>query len=131
MPSRQRVKLTLVELAVLVLDQAVERADLARIDGDEVRLALRCLLPVTTDTRLLVEFWYYAGQLPHAGRKPNCRAVLASITADLRAGGHFPDQETARRRLLAERVIAAAGERDAKSAVQRRHYWAPPRRSPG
>jgi hypothetical protein len=127
-PSRQRVKLTLIELAVLVLDQAVERADLGRIDGDEVRLALRCLLPVAADARLLVEFWLYAGQLPHAGRKPNCRAVLASITTDLRAGGHFPDQETARRRLLADRVIAAAEERDEKSAVSRRHYWAPPRR---
>jgi hypothetical protein len=130
-PARQRVKLTVIELAVLVLDQAVERADLGRIDGDEVRLALRCLLPVTVDRRLLIEFWYYAGQLPHAGRKPSCRSVLASITTDLRAGGHFPDQETARRRLLAERVIAAAGERDEKSAVQRRHYWAPPRQRPG
>lgn len=119
---------TLLELAVRVLRQAVGRAQGQRIDGDDVRLALRCLLPAVDDRRLLVEFWTYAGQLHHANRADSCAAVLGSIVADLRTTGRYPSEDLERRRLLVEFIQTAEADRETKRQVHRRHYFAPPPR---
>lgn len=122
------VRPTLIELAVRVLRAAVERAKCSRVDGPEVRLALRCILPHASDRQLLVEFWAYAGQLPNAYRADSCAVVLNAIVEDMRAAGRYPSAEDERRRLLAEGVMQAARDRDAAAEVKRRHYFAPPPR---
>ena len=76
------MKLTIVELAVLVLHGAAERAAGARADDAGVRLALRCLLGAGGDRRLLVEFWTYTGQPHNANRRDSCAPILRSIIAD-------------------------------------------------
>lgn len=120
------VRATLIELAVRVLRAAVERAKRERIDGAEVRLALRVLLLHAGDRALLIEFWSYAGQPHNANRAESCDAVLAEIVDKLRAAGRYPDATEETRRLLAEGVRFAAQEREAQRLVQRRHYWGPP-----
>lgn len=122
------VRATLIELAVRVLHAAVERAKGGRIDGPEVRLALRCILPHASDRGLLVEFWSYAGQLPNANRADSCRAVLDAIVADLRSAGRYPDADLEARRLGAEAIIQSRLDREAEAQAKRRHYWAPPPR---
>lgn len=122
------VRPTLIELAVRVLRAAVERARSGRVDGPEVRLALRCILPHAGDRQLLIEFWTYSAQIPNANRGESCDAVLASIVEDLRATGRYPSVDQEARRAAAEAVMQAAQDRDAKNQVQRRHYFAPPPR---
>jgi hypothetical protein len=119
---------TLIELAVRVLRAAVERARSQRIDGPEVRLALRVVLPHAGDRQLLVEFWSYAGQMHTANRADSCNAVLGSIVEDLRAAGRYPSPDEEARRAMAEMLGEAGAERDAKAQVHRRHYFTPPPR---
>ena len=121
---------SLLELAVRVLRQAVARATTAPINTDDVRLALRCLLPHVDDRALLVEFWTYAAQLHHANRADSCAAVLAAIVTDLRATDRYPDEDLERRRLMVEAIRAGQAERELKRQVHRRHYFTPPRRRP-
>ena len=120
------VRATLIELAVRVLRAAVEQASSERVDGAEVRLALRVLLLHAGDRALLIEFWSYAGQPHNANRAESCDAVLAAIVEKLRAAGRYPDAAAETRRLLAEGVRYAAHEREVRRSVQRRHYWGPP-----
>lgn len=122
------VRPTLIELAVRVLRAAVERAKAGPIDGPEVRLALRCILPLATDRGLLVEFWTYAGQLPNANRADSCRVVLEAIVADLRSSARYPNANLEARRFAAEAVMQLKHEREAEAQAKRRHYWAPPPR---
>lgn len=126
-PKRVR-RPTILELAVRVLRAAVKRARGKPINEEDVRLALRCLLPHVGDRQLLVEFWMYAGQLHHANRADSCDAVLASILADLRAAGRYPDPELEARRLVVERLQEAVQDRAVKQQIHRRHYFSPPRR---
>ena len=119
---------TLIELAVRVLRAAVERARSQRIDGHEVRLALRVILPHAGDRQLLVEFWGYAGQIHTANRSDSCAAVLGSIIEDLRAAGCYPNPDEEARRAMVEMVGEVGAEREAKAQVQRRHYFTPPPR---
>ena len=119
---------TLIELAVRVLRAAVERARSQRIDGYEVRLALRVILPHAGDRQLLVEFWSYAGQIHTANRADSCEAVLGSIVEDLRMAGRYPSPDVEARRAMVEMLGDVATEREAKSHVQRRHYFTPPPR---
>lgn len=99
---------TLIELAVRVLRAAVERARGSRLDGPEVRPALRCILPHASDRQLFVEFWTYAGQLLNAHRAYSCATVLDAIGEDTRAAGRYPSAEDERRRLLADGLMQAA-----------------------
>ena len=122
------VRATLIELAVRVLRAAVERAKAGPIDGPEVRLALRCVLPHATDRALLVEFWSYAGQLPNANRSDSCRAVLDAIVEDLRAAGRYPDADLESRRFMAEALVQVKRDQEAEALAKRRHYWVPPPR---
>ncbi len=122
------MKLTLVELAVLVLRRAVERARSGPVDDESVRLALRCLMPRMQDRQLLFDFWAYAGQLPNANRSDSCDVVVGEIVADLQAGAAYPDGETAARRLLVDRLAAESRQRVSTEAAKRRHYFAPPPR---
>lgn len=80
------------------------------------------------DASLLVEFWHYAGQLPHANRAESCAAVLASILADMRSAGSYPVEDVERRRLLLEVTAAFRDEQEARRAAHRRYYFAPPKR---
>ncbi len=125
------MKLTIVELAVLVLHGAVGRAGAGRVDAADVRLALRCLLAARADRELLIEFWRYAGQPHTANREDSCAATLRSIIADLQAAGRYPPGDLGQRRLLADRVAAEGRDQATRTAIAQRHYWAPPRRRPG
>jgi len=120
------MKLTTVELAVLVLHGAAERAAGARVDDAGVRLALRCLLGAGGDRRLLVEFWTYAGQPHNANRRDSCASILRSIIADLQAADRYPAGDLGQRRLLADRVRAETRDQATRTAIAQRHYWAPP-----
>lgn len=120
------VRATLIELAVRVLRAAVERAKAGPIDGAEVRLALRCILPHAADRALLVEFWSCAGQLPNANRSDSCRAVLDAIVEDLRLAGRYPDADLETRRFMAESLVQVKRDRDVEALAKRRHYWTPP-----
>jgi hypothetical protein len=123
-PARQR---KLVTLAVRVLQAATTRADGGYVDGADVRLALRCLLP-HAPAKLLTDFWHCAHQLRAATRERECAEALEAICAALEAGGWYPGVEADRRVQIAEAVRTSRDDDDRRRDAKRRYYHRPPGR---
>ena len=123
-PARQR---TIVTLAVRVLQAATAGAGAGYVDGADVRLALRCLIPYAP-AELLVDYWHCAHQLRASRRERDCAEVLARICAALQAGGWYAGVDADRRALLTESLRTALDDDDRRRDAKRRYYHRPPGR---
>ena len=87
-PRHQRV---VIALSVAILRAALSRSGVARVDGIEVRLALRCLLPHCPERWPLELYWDAAGQDNEIGRAQGCTAAFNGIVRQLRLSGAYTD----------------------------------------
>jgi len=76
-----------VDLSLRILRSAMARSGTARVDGIEVRLALRCLLPHCPDKWPLTLFWDAAQGDNDIGRSQGCTAAFNGIVRQLRQAG--------------------------------------------
>ena len=74
-----------------VLRAATGRSSQGRIDGVEVKLALRCLLPHCPERWPLVLFWDAAQQDNEIGRAQGVTAALNGIVRQLREIGCYEE----------------------------------------
>lgn len=88
LPRNQRV---VIALSVHILRAGVARSDVARIDGMEVRLALRCLLHHCPERWPLELYWDAASQENDIGRSQGVTAAFNGIVRQLRRAGRYED----------------------------------------
>lgn len=88
LPRHQRV---VIGLSLHILRSAMTRADNAKVDVVEVRLALRCLLAHCPERWPLELFWDAAGQDNEIGRAQGTTAAFNGIVRQLRIAGRFED----------------------------------------
>jgi hypothetical protein len=88
MTRHQRV---IIDLAVQVLEAAMIRSDQGKVDTNEVRLALRCLLPHCPERWPLTSFWEAATGPVNFSRRASCTAAFNGIVRQLREAGRYPD----------------------------------------
>ena len=87
-PRHQRV---VIDLSLRILRAAMVRSGQGRVDGIEVRLALRCLLPHCPDEWPLSLFWDAAQSANDIGRAQGCTAAFNGIIRQLRTVGLIQD----------------------------------------
>jgi len=88
LPRHQRV---IIALSVHILRGGVSRCGEMRVDGVEVRLALRCLLPHCPERWPLELYWDAAAQENDIGRAQGVTAAFNGIVRQLRRAGRFDD----------------------------------------
>ena len=86
LPRHQRV---VIALSVHILRSGVTRSGEARVDGVEVRLALRCLLPHCPERWPLELYWDAAAQENEIGRAQGVTAAFNGIVRQLRRVGRY------------------------------------------
>ena len=82
---------TIIELSLSILDAAMMRSKDGPVGTDEVRLALRCLLPHCPERWPLKAFWEAVVQEGEFGRSQGCTAGLNGIIHQLRQAGKYPE----------------------------------------
>ena len=88
LPRHQRV---VIALSVHILRSGVARSSAARVDGVEVRLALRCLLPHCPELWPLELYWDAAAQENEIGRAQGVTAAFNGIVRQLRRAGRYEE----------------------------------------
>lgn len=88
LPKHQRV---VIALSVHILRTGVTRSAGGRVDGVEVRLALRCLLPHCPERWPLELYWDAAKQDNEIGRAQGVTAAFNGIVRQLRRAGRYED----------------------------------------
>ena len=88
LPRHQRV---VISLAIHILRNGVTRCADSRVDGVEVRLALRCLLPHCPERWPLELYWDAAKQENEIGRAQGVTAAFNGIVRQLRRAGRYED----------------------------------------
>ena len=88
LPRGQRV---IIALSVHILRAGVARSSDGRVDGVEVRLALRCLLPHCLERWPLELYWDAAKQKNDIGRAQGVTAAFNGIVRQLRRAGGYED----------------------------------------
>lgn len=88
LPRHQRV---VIALSVHILRAGVARCSETTIDGMEVRLALRCLLPHCPERWPLELYWDAASQSNEIGRAQGVTAAFNGIVRQLRKAGRYED----------------------------------------
>ncbi|MBI0477033.1 hypothetical protein D9601_16905 [Sphingomonas sp. MA1305] len=88
LPRHQRV---IISLSLHILRAAMVRSGETRVDGVEVRLALRCLLPHCPERWPLELFWDAAAQENEIGRAQGTTAAFNGIVRQLRLAGRHED----------------------------------------
>ena len=81
----------MIALSVHILRVGVTRCSDARVDGVEVRLALRCLLPHCPKRWPLELYWDAAKQDNEIGRAQGVTAAFNGIVRQLRRSGRYED----------------------------------------
>ena len=80
-----------IALSVHILRAAVARSGEGRIDGMEVRLALRCLLYHCPERWPLEQYWDAAAQENEIGRSQGVTAAFNGIVRQLRRAGRYEE----------------------------------------
>lgn len=88
LPRHQRV---VIALSVHILRSGVTRCAETRVDGIEVRLALRCLLPHCPERWPLELYWDAAKQDNEIGRAQGVTAAFNGIVRQLRKAGRYDE----------------------------------------
>jgi hypothetical protein len=88
LPRHQRV---VIALSVHILRAGVSRSSEVRVDGVEVRLALRCLLHHCPERWPLELYWDAAGQENEIGRAQGVTAAFNGIIRQLRQAGRYEE----------------------------------------
>ncbi|WP_242416457.1 hypothetical protein [Sphingomonas panni] len=88
LPRHQRV---VIALSVHILRSGVARCSEAKVDGPEIRLALRCLLPHCPERWPLELYWDAAAQTNDIGRAQGVTAAFNGIVRQLRRAGRYED----------------------------------------
>jgi hypothetical protein len=88
LPRHQRV---VIALSVHILRANVARSGETRVDGMEVRLALRCLLQHCPERWPLELYWDAAGQENDIGRAQGVTAAFNGIVRQLRRAHRYDD----------------------------------------
>jgi hypothetical protein len=88
LPRHQRV---IIALSVHILRNGVTRSGEIRVDGVEVRLALRCLLPHCPERWPLELYWDAASQENDIGRAQGVTAAFNGIVRQLRRAKRFEE----------------------------------------
>lgn len=88
LPRHQRV---VIALSVHILRSGVTRCSDTRVDGVEVRLALRCLLPHCSERWPLELYWDAAQQDNDIGRAQGVTAAFNGIVRQLRRAGRYEE----------------------------------------
>ena len=88
LPRHQRL---VISYSVYVLRSATARSSEVRVDGFDVKLALRCLLPHCPESWPLLTFWDAAGQENEIGRAQGVTAAFNGIIRQLRKAGCYED----------------------------------------
>ena len=81
----------MIALSVHILRAAVSRCSDGRVDGIEVRLALRCLLPHCPERWPLELYWDAARQENEIGRAQGVTAAFNGIVRQLRRAGRYDE----------------------------------------
>jgi hypothetical protein len=87
-PRHQRV---VIALSVHILRSGVSRSAAGRVDGVEVRLALRCLLQHCPERWPLELYWDAAKQENEIGRAQGVTAAFNGIMRQLRRAGRYEE----------------------------------------
>lgn len=88
LPRHQRI---VIALSVHILRAGVGRSADGRVDGVEVRLALRCLLPHCPERWPLELYWDAASQDNEIGRAQGVTAAFNGIVRQLRRAGCYEE----------------------------------------
>lgn len=80
-----------IALSVHILRSGVGRSAEGRVDGVEVRLALRCLLPHCPERWPLELYWDAAKQDNEIGRAQGVTAAFNGIVRQLRRAGRYEE----------------------------------------
>lgn len=88
LPRHQRV---VIALSVHILRSTLTQCSERRVDGVEVRLALRCLLPHCPERWPLELFWDAAQQDNEIGRSQGVTAAFNGIVRQLRKAGRYEE----------------------------------------
>ena len=84
---RNRHQRIVIDLSLRILRSAMSRSGTSKVDGVDVRLALRCLLPHCPDRWPLTLFWDAAQGENDIGRAQGCTAAFNGIVRQLRRAG--------------------------------------------
>lgn len=88
LPKHQRV---VIALSLHILRLGVARCLQGRVDGAEIRLALRCLLPHCPERWPLELYWDAAIQDNDIGRAQGVTAAFNGIVRQLRRAGRYEE----------------------------------------
>ena len=88
LPRHQRV---IIALSIHILRAGVARSGETRVDGMEVRLALRCLLHHCPERWPLESYWDAASQENEIGRSQGVTAAFNGIVRQLRRAGRYEE----------------------------------------
>ena len=89
MAKLARHQRVVIALSVHILRSGVARCSDTRVDGVEVRLALRCLLPHCPERWPLELYWDAACQENEIGRAQGVTAAFNGIVRQLRRAGRY------------------------------------------
>lgn len=81
----------MIALSVHILRAGVAKCSETMVDGIEVRLALRCLLPHCPERWPLELYWDAASQTNEIGRAQGVTAAFNGIVRQLRKAGRYED----------------------------------------
>ena len=90
-PPLSRGQRIIIALSIHILRAGVARCADARVDGAEVRLALRCLLPHCPERWPLELYWDAAQQDNEIGRAQGVTAAFNGIVRQLRRVGRYEE----------------------------------------
>ncbi len=88
LPRHQRI---VISLSLHILRAGVTRSSDGRVDGVEVRLALRCLLQHCPERWPLELYWDAAQQENDIGRAQGVTAAFNGIVRQLRRAGRYTE----------------------------------------
>jgi len=91
MAKLARHQRVVIALSVHILRSGVVRCSDSRVDGVEVRLALRCLLPHCPERWPLELYWDAACQENEIGRAQGVTAAFNGIVRQLRRAGRYEE----------------------------------------
>lgn len=91
MDKLARHQRVVIALSVHILRAGVTRSSDARVDGVEVRLALRCLVPHCPERWPLDLYWDAARQENEIGRAQGVTAAFNGIVRQLRRAGCYEE----------------------------------------
>lgn len=91
MPTLHRHQRVVIALSVHILRAGVAKCSEVKVDGVEVRLALRCLLPHCPERWPLELYWDAACQENEIGRAQGVTAAFNGIVRQLRRAGKYEE----------------------------------------